>query len=162
MKYRRIRNLLLLITLLILFSCGKSNEEKRDKHMKNGDSYFETRQYEKAIIEYNNAIQADPNFPRGHYQLAQSYLITGQLQQAFPELYKTVDLDPTNLDAQLKLGQFCLLAKRTVEAQEKAEIVFKRRDIIRIIHNGVLILPPYVVAGRQYIQGLGDFLGTKE
>ena len=121
MKYRRIGILLLLIPLLVVFSCGKSPEEKRDKHMKSGDGYFEKQEYKKAIIEYRNAIQADPKFARGHYQLAKAYLITGQLQQAFPELHKTVDLDPTNLDAQLKLGQFYLLAKRTDEAKEKAE-----------------------------------------
>ncbi len=119
MKNRRIEISLLLVALLMVFSCsGGSPEQKRDKHMERGDSYYEKQEYKKAVIEYKNVIQADPKFARGHYQLALSYLKTSQPREAFGELARTVDLDPNNLDAQLKLGQFFLLGKKTEEARE--------------------------------------------
>lgn len=114
---------LLVFTLL---ACSGDPAERRATHMKRGDGYFEKEKFKKAIIEYKNAIQAEPKFARGHYQLALAYLKTGQPKQAFPELSKTTDLDPQNLDAQLKLGQFYLLARQTAEAAEKALLLLQK------------------------------------
>jgi Tfp pilus assembly protein PilF len=44
---------------------------------------FQEQEFAKAIIEYKNAIQADSKHARGHYQLALSYLKTGQPRLAF-------------------------------------------------------------------------------
>lgn len=120
---QRLFPVLLVFTFL---ACSSNPAEKRAKHMKRGEAYFEKEEFKKAIIEYKNAIQAEPKFARGHYQLALAYLKTGQPKQAFPELSKTVDLDPENLDAQLKLGQFYLLARQTGEAAEKALLVLQK------------------------------------
>ena len=118
-----------LFPVLLVFTflaCSGDPAERRAKHMKRGDGYFEKEEFKKAIIEYKNAIQAEPKFARGHYQLALAYLKTGQPKQAFPELSKTVDLDPENLDAQLKLGQVYLLARQTTEAAEKALLLLQK------------------------------------
>jgi tetratricopeptide (TPR) repeat protein len=114
-----------LLVVLTFLACGSNPAERRAKHMKRGDAYFEKEEFKKAIIEYKNAIQAEPKFARGHYQIALAYLRTGQPKQAFPELSKTVDLNPENLDAQLKLGQFYLLARQTAEAADKALLVLQ-------------------------------------
>jgi len=115
------------VVLVVTFlACSGDPAERRAKHMKRGDGYFEKEEFKKAIIEYKNAIQAEPKFARGHYQIALAYLKTGQPKQAFPELSKTVDLDPENLDAQLKLGQFYLLARQTAEAAEKALLLLEK------------------------------------
>ena len=115
-----------LFAVLVLFSCNTNPAETRDKHMKSGDGYFQEQEFSKAIIEYKNAIEADPKYSPAHYQLALSYLKTSQPQLAFSELYKTIDLDPDNLDAQLMVGQFYLLDKKTDEANERATLVLER------------------------------------
>jgi len=120
------QGLFLVLFVFTLVACSGDPAERRAKHMKRGDGYFEEEEFKKAIIEYKNAIQAEPRFARGHYQLAMAYLKTGQPKQAFPELSKTVDLNPENLDAQLKLGQFYLLAKQTPEAAEKALLLLQK------------------------------------
>jgi len=120
------RSLFPMLFVFTFLACSSNPADKRAKHMKRGDAYFETGEFKKAIIEYKNAIQAEPKFARGHYQLALSYLKTGQPKQAFPELSKTVDLDPEKLDAQLKLGQFYLLARQTAEATKKALLVLQK------------------------------------
>ena len=138
MKYMRIGISFLLVTLLVLFSCSENPEQKRDKHMERGDSYYEKQEYKKAIIEYKNVIQADPKFARGHYQLALSYLKTSQPRKAFGELTRTVDLDPNNMDAQLKMGQFYLLGRKTEEAREKLEEAAEAVDVSTLISDRVL------------------------
>jgi tetratricopeptide (TPR) repeat protein len=98
-------------------------------------AYFEKQEFKKAIIEYKNAIQAEPKFALGHYQLALAYLKTGEQREAFAEFSRTVDLNPENLDAQLKLGQFYLLAKKTeMEALHNALRIkddFPERQAVR-------------------------------
>jgi Tfp pilus assembly protein PilF len=107
----------LLILLLSYLSCTREPAEKRAKHMKRGDAYFENQEFKKAIIEYKNAIQAEPRFAQGHYQLALAYLKTAQPRQAFAEFSRTVDLDPENLDLKIwtlssSWVSFILLQKR--------------------------------------------------
>ena len=123
MKNRRSEISFLLIILIVVVSCSQDPAQKRAKYMERGDGYFEKQEYNKAVIEYKNAIQAEPNFARGHYQLGLVYLKMSQPQLAFQELSKAVDIDPSNLDAQIKLGQFFLLAKQTETAREKATMV---------------------------------------
>ena len=115
---------------LLIFALGNctqmSPEEKKAIHFERGMAYFEEEKYPEAIIEFKNVIQIDPRETKAHYQLALSYLKVGGLtdmQSAFGELTKTVDLDPTNQDAQLKLGEFYLLGRKPAEAREKADIV---------------------------------------
>jgi predicted Zn-dependent protease len=48
-----------------------------------------------------------------------------QLQNAFQALHRSVDLDPTITDAQIKLGEFYVLAKKFDEAQERANLVLQ-------------------------------------
>ena len=114
------------ILLLLLLSCSRNPAETRAKHMERGDAYFEKEEFNKAIIEYKNAIQAEPRFARGHYQLALAYLRTRQMRQAFAELQRTVDLNPENLEAQLKLGEFYLRANKTEEARQKTTLVLEK------------------------------------
>ena len=68
------RVFVLLLSMCVLVSCVKNPAETRAKHMKRGDAYFEKQEFKKAIIEYKNAIQTEPKFARGHYQLALAYM----------------------------------------------------------------------------------------
>ena len=113
--------------VLILGNCSQvSPEEKKAKHYEQGMVYFEQGQYKEALIEFKNVVQIAPDDAQGHYQLALTHLKLGgttDLQSAFGELTKTVNLDPSIQDAQLKLGEFFLLGQKSDKAREKADIV---------------------------------------
>jgi Tfp pilus assembly protein PilF len=126
MKKRCVEISFLLTVLLIFVACSEKAGAKHAQHMERGDAYFQEQEYKKAIIEYKNAIQADPELARAHYQLALAYMKTSQQQQAVAELLKTVELEPEHIGAQIKLGQFLLAAKKTAEADKKAEIVLRQ------------------------------------
>ena len=118
----------LLGLMLTLGGCGEDAQAKKIAYMQKGDAYFADGQYAAAVIEFRNTLKFDPQDAQGHYKLALSYLKKGglpNLQQAFRELQRSVDLDPTIMDAQLKLGELSLLAKQFDKAQEHAEIVLK-------------------------------------
>ncbi|MBI5854477.1 MAG: tetratricopeptide repeat protein [Nitrospirae bacterium] len=119
--------LLLAGLLLVTVGCFQTSPEaKRAKHRERGVAYFEKAKYAEALIEYKNVLQIDPKDGDAHYRLALTYMKMGgltNLQQAFAELSKTVELDAKNSDAQLKLGEMYLLAKEPGKARERADIV---------------------------------------
>src|SRR5437667_11479460 len=97
------------LTLVLAFGgCSQSPEAKKAKHRERAITYFDKGQYQEAVIEFKNIVQIEPKDADAHYRLAQTYLKIGDLpnlQAAFGELTKTVDLDASNRDAKLKLGE---------------------------------------------------------
>lgn len=65
----------------------------------------------------------------GHYQLGASRLGENQLQPAFVEFQKAVEIDPANRDAQYALGHIYYVQGRYDEAKEKFQTVLRlKRD----------------------------------
>src|SRR5262245_10710745 len=106
-------SLLCLFMALLWIGCDWSSPEaKKAKHLERAKSYIAKGQHQEALIEYQNVAQADPKDADAHYQLGLIYLKLGglpNLQAAFAELTRSVQLDNTNQDAQLKLGELYLL-----------------------------------------------------
>lgn len=114
------------VTLTVLGCDGSTAEAKKVKHLERAGAYFAKGQFQEAVIEYRNVTQLDAKDAAAHYQLALAYLKLGglpNLQAAFAELSRTVELDQTNRDAQLKLGELYLLGNEPAKARERAEIV---------------------------------------
>ena len=117
---------MILITLIVGGCDRFSPESKKAKHLQLGQTYFDKGQYNEALIEFKNVVQLDPKNADPHYRLALTYLKLGgtqNLQGAFAELSRTVELDKTNRDAQLKLGELYLLGNEPAKALEQADIV---------------------------------------
>ena len=118
---------LICVLLLACLGCDSSSPEaKKAKHRERATSYVENGQYQEAIIEYRNVTQADPNDGDAHYRLALVHLKLGGLtnmQAAFSELTRTLELDKTNRTAQLKLGELYLLGNEPAKARKQAEVV---------------------------------------
>jgi len=103
-----------------------SPEAQKAKHRERALSYFEKGQYQEALIEFRNVTQLDPQDANLHYRLALTHLKLGgtvNLQGSFTELSRTVELDKSNRDAQLKLGELYLLGNEPAKARKQAEIV---------------------------------------
>jgi len=124
----RLRSLSLcvIVTLACIGCTGSSPEAKMAAHLERAESYFNNHQYQEAIIEYKNVIQINDKHADAYYRLALAYLKLGglsNLQAAFGALNRTVELDKTNQDAQLKLGEMLLLGNDPAKARERAELV---------------------------------------
>jgi len=108
--------------LTVSLSCS-SSEEKKTKHLTRAQEYEERQEYSKAVIEYKNVIQIDPQDAAAHHALGKIYLKLKKGQEAFRSFLRTTELDPDNLDAQVSLGNIYLLTKKTDEARKKAELI---------------------------------------
>ncbi len=159
MSVRSLSTLRVICALLIIvcFGCdGSSPEAKKAKHRERATSYVEKGQYQEAIIEYRNAAQTDPKDADAHYQLALLYLKIGgltNLRTAFAEMKRSVELDNTNRDAQLKLGELYLRGNEPAKAREQAEIV-----LVSAPQNteGLILRGRSLINEKRYQEGIAE------
>lgn len=123
------------LLFLTLQSCTNLSEDaKNATHRARAQDYIEKKQYREALIELKNVVQVTPTDAAAYYQIALLSLQFDEpsaLQDAFNALHKTAALEPSNKDAQLKLGAIYLLGQKTEEARYRAETILKTnpRDV---------------------------------
>ena len=146
-----------IVATLILGGCEWfSPESKKAKHLQQGQAYFDTQQYREALIEFQNVVQLDPKDADTHYRLALTHLKLGgttHLQGAFAELNRTVEMDKTNRDAHLKLGELLLLGNEPAKAREQADIV-----LVSAPQNteGLILKGRSLINEKHYVEGIAE------
>ena len=88
-----------------MFACGGSTA----KFLAKGEEYLAKRKFHDALMQFRSAAESDSDSAKAHWGLARAYENLGEFNEALDELRKSVDLDPTNLDAKTKLGNYYLL-----------------------------------------------------
>jgi tetratricopeptide (TPR) repeat protein len=114
--------LILSLTLAFTIGCSRDPNVRKQKYLESGKRYEAAGKYKEAAIQFSNALKQDKNFAPAHYEMAKTYLKMGTLAPAYGELLRTVDLDPSNLEARISLGNMLLggQAYDRAEAQAKA------------------------------------------
>ena len=127
-KRERVLSLLALVFVLgALVGCTDKEQAKAD-HVRRGEALLREKKYQEASLEFRNALQIDDNLAVAHWGLAQAYEGLGRIQEAFEELRRTIQLDPNNLDAKVKMGNYLLLVRppQIDEAERLAREVLER------------------------------------
>lgn len=73
-------------------------------HYKRGDAYDDIQEYEKAIGEYNKAIELNPNYTSAYYNRACAYAEMGQYSEAIADYDRTIELRPNHFLAYYNRG----------------------------------------------------------
>src|ERR1700751_2531363 len=92
-----------LAAVFSLSSCSNPAKAKAE-HLSKGEAYLKDNKFQEASLEFRNAIQIDDRFAAAHWGLARAYEGMQRGPEMVDELRKTVDLDPNNLEARIKLG----------------------------------------------------------
>ena len=116
-----------LLVLLFLSAC-QSQEAKLAQHLEKAEGFLAEQKWAEASVEFQSAVDVDPNSAAAHYGLAKAYLGAKDLRHAFWELEETVRLDPDNVEARLRHGEFLLFGKKedVARALESAEAILAR------------------------------------
>jgi len=119
-RARRVRALLAfsLACLVALAASCTSPEKAKAQHLQRGEAFLKERRWQEASIEFRNALQIDDNLAAAHWGLAQAYEQLGRGGEYVEELKRTVKLDPTNVQARLKLANGYLYAYNQQKNQE--------------------------------------------
>ncbi len=113
----------LLLTAAV--ACSKDPETEKQAYFASGNALYEQGKYADAIVEYRNALQADPKFGEARLKLAEAYVKAGDTRRAGQEYIRASDLLPGSAEAQLKAGSLLLLAGRFEDAKSRAEKALK-------------------------------------
>lgn len=73
--------------------------------MAEGKKLLEKKDAPRAILQFRNAVQANPKDPEAYYQLALACLTAGDVRQGVVALRKTLDLNPKHAGAELHIAQ---------------------------------------------------------
>jgi tetratricopeptide (TPR) repeat protein len=99
----------------------QSEEARFAEHQERGAQLLKEEKWAEAELEYRNALRIDPNSGAAHYGLAQVHLGQKDPRRAFWELEETVRLDPRNVEARLRHGEFLLLLGKREELERAVE-----------------------------------------
>ncbi len=114
-----------LLLAVSLCACT-SMEEKRDKFMTSGQALYQQKDYVRARLQFQNALQIDPKFGTAYLWLGKTELKLQNPRGAYGALNQAVELNPQLTEAHILLGDILLLAKQLDRAQAQAEIALKQ------------------------------------
>ncbi|MEM6643679.1 MAG: tetratricopeptide repeat protein [Bacteroidota bacterium] len=87
-----------LLFIQIVWSCGP-------KETSEGDGYFDSGAYEKAIVAYSNYLSTKPDHAKTLYNRGRAYEEIGESEKAKADFEQLIKLDPKYINAYLSLAK---------------------------------------------------------
>jgi predicted Zn-dependent protease len=108
----------------VLFCCvvaGCSDPQARKaEHVKEGWTYFNGANFAKARVEFQNALQIDPDDAAARYGLGQTFERLGDVRSAFGQYNAAAD-DPKHAEARVALARLLLLSGDMDGARQRVD-----------------------------------------
>lgn len=118
--------ILLLIALIGLVAPGCSQEAKLARHLAKANEYFASGSYEKAELEYKNALQLSTQNQLAVKRLGIIYADQGRLARADYFLWHARRLNTNDLEVRVRLANVFLGTGRSQQARAEALYVLGR------------------------------------
>ena len=134
---------------------AENNKELALNHFMQGEFLMNQGNYAMAILEFQDAIELDPNASTIHVSLADGYRRIGKLKKAEDHLVIALELDSEEKEALEMLGQIFLSQKRYLEAKktyqdlsdldpDNVDYIYTLADLARINRDWDLAIDYYV------------------
>ena len=148
-----------LVVASLLASATTSCSPKGSSQLEAANRYFAAGEYDKAEIEYKNALQATKGqSAHAIARLGLIYLDEGRIRQSVPYLLKARELQPENLEVRNKLGMLYVSSGKFKEAREEAEYILTRKptdeDAPIIFVESSFATPAEIDAARERLKQL--------
>ena len=125
--HRTLRPLAVCAMIGLCLSGCNSPEEKEARAIRRGDAYFQNGAYEKARIEYKNALQAKPLDAEPVYSLGLVDEAEGNLRNAFTNFMAAEQQNKHFLPATIKIAQYLISAEQYTQARERLQAVLSEQ-----------------------------------
>lgn len=116
-----------MLVILLMHGCARTPQQKYARFIEAGNKQLENRDYTRAVLNFQSAIQAQPKEVDGYYRLGLAYLGAGSLREAIVPLRMVTELDPSHIEAQLKLSDLML---RTRDERLRRDAEARIQDIL--------------------------------
>ncbi len=134
--------ILLFPAIFLVISACSSPEEMKQDHYENGMELLEEEDFVKAKIEFRNALQIDESFVPAWQGLS----IIEEEEKAWMNLNsvlnRIIELEPTNIDANVRLGKLMMMVDqldRAVEISDAMLLVDNQHPEVQALRAAVLL-----------------------
>ena len=152
---KKIKFIFLLIQFGIINADVINDTELALHHFMQGEFLMNQGNYALAILEFQDAIEIDPNASTIHVSIADGYRRLGKGKRAEDHLLIALDLEPEEKEAREMLGQLYLTQKKYKAAQniykglnesfpENLDYIFTLADLARIQKDWGLAIDYYM------------------
>jgi len=107
----------------VFIGCNRDPNVRKQKFVESGNRYRDQGKFREAAIQYANAVQVDPRFAEGHYQLGETYLKLKEYQRAFGEFSRAVELAPGDYPSHLELANLLIANRQLKDAQPHLDLL---------------------------------------
>src|SRR5262245_11529513 len=114
------RATIVLLLAVLVASCGGA-EGRKLRYVEKGEQYFAERNYEKARIEFRNALQIEPDDANVRYQVGRVAEKLNNPRDAVGYYQAAIDVDPNLMPARASLARLYLLGGLPDKAMALAE-----------------------------------------
>jgi tetratricopeptide (TPR) repeat protein len=81
-----------------------NNRNQADKHVIFGLDYIRAENWDRAITNFQKALEFDPTLASAHYYIGETHLKQKRIDEALTALEKAIELDPSYINAYQKIG----------------------------------------------------------
>jgi tetratricopeptide (TPR) repeat protein len=99
----------LLVVTVVAAGCGGA-ESRKAKHLEKGQTYLAAGNFEKARVEFRNALQIAPTDSEARYEVGVVDEKMGNIREAAQFYQGALDVNADNVTARAKLGRLYLLS----------------------------------------------------
>jgi tetratricopeptide (TPR) repeat protein len=126
-KYIRSMVLISVLGLSFFAGLGCSQQSKKERHLTQAERHYAAGKYDEAEIEYKNVVQLEPQNAVALGRLGCIYYEQTRLFPARAFLQRASELQPDNLELQVKLGLIAIAFRDAAGARAKAEAILSRK-----------------------------------
>ena len=106
---RVLATIALALSSVALAACGGA-EARKAKHLEKGHAYLDASNYEKARVEFQNALQISPIDPEARFENGVVDEKLGRSREAAQFYQSVIDVNPDHVDARINLARLYLFA----------------------------------------------------
>ncbi len=90
-----------ILLAIVLAGCNRSPAS----YIAKGNKFAAQGKYDDALIQYRNAVQKNPNYAEGYYQIGLAEMEEGQLALAYAAFKRAAGLTPGKSEAAVRMGE---------------------------------------------------------
>ncbi len=94
---------------LLLAACGWNPLASKEDYLARGNARFEEGKFGDAVIEYQKAVQRDPNFAEAYYRMGLAFERDNKPTEAFAAYRQATELAPDHLEALKRAADLALV-----------------------------------------------------
>ena len=95
----------------------------RQRHYDKGLEYYESGEFQAAVIEFKNALQYDPGHADSHYQIGRCYMSQSKVPEGFQSFKQCAKSAPDHIECHINIGALYVLGGDVDNARSSAGMV---------------------------------------